>query len=128
MIKAKKEIAKGILPYMHKGITLMLDAGTTNLLVAEELCLLSGITIITNSFDIALKLRPSITERSNEVILIGGSISLRAPATTGSTTVSDIRRYHADIAILSPVGIDAEKGACNFDFQEADVARTIKAR
>ncbi|MCB6185285.1 DeoR/GlpR family DNA-binding transcription regulator [Leeia sp. TBRC 13508] len=124
-VVAKRELAKSILPYMHKGITLMLDAGTTNLLVAEELGMLSGITVITNSFDIALKLRNSVTERNSEIILLGGNISLRAPATTGSTTVSDLRRYHADIAILSPVGIDAEKGACNFDFQEADIARTM---
>jgi DeoR/GlpR family transcriptional regulator of sugar metabolism len=61
------------------------------------------------------------------VILLGGTISDRAMATTGATTVLDIQRYRADLALLSPVGIDHRHGATNYDHAETEVARAMVA-
>ena len=40
---------------------------------------------------------------------------------------SEIHRYRADVALLSPVGVDAECGATSYDLREAEVARAMAA-
>ena len=67
-----------------------------------------GLTIVTNSIDVALKMRSSDPAQArNETILLGGMIGSRAAATVGDGTVAEIFRYRADLALLSPVGVDA---------------------
>ncbi|WP_133649992.1 DeoR/GlpR family DNA-binding transcription regulator [Paraburkholderia flava] len=122
-VKSKTAIVKAATGLIASGQTLFIDAGTTTALLAEELAKLANLTIVTNSIDVALKLRGS--SEPNEVILLGGSISDRSFATTGATTILDIRRYRADVALLSPVGIDLRSGATNFDHEETEVARAM---
>ena len=61
----------------------------------------------------------------NETILLGGMIGSRAAATVGDGTVAEIFRYRADLALLSPVGVDAVRGATNYDRMETEVARAM---
>ena len=51
-------------------------------------------------------------------------IGSRAAATVGDGTVAEIFRYRADLALLSPVGVDAVRGATN-DRMETEVARAM---
>jgi DeoR family transcriptional regulator, fructose operon transcriptional repressor len=126
-VKSKIAIVKAATGVIASGQTLFIDAGTTTALLAEELAKLANLTIITNSIDVALKMRGAAeqNETANEVVLLGGSISDRAMATTGGTTIAEIRRYRADVALLSPVGVDHRSGASNFDHGETEVARAM---
>ncbi|QQC62687.1 DeoR/GlpR family DNA-binding transcription regulator [Paraburkholderia ginsengisoli] len=128
-VKSKTAIAKAAVGLIASGQTLFVDAGTTTAALAEQLAKLANLTIITNSIDVALKMRGAHeqAEAANEVILLGGTISDRAMATTGATTVLDIQRYRADLALLSPVGIDHRHGATNYDRAETEVARAMVA-
>jgi DeoR family fructose operon transcriptional repressor len=127
-VKSKKAIAKAATSVVASGQTLFIDAGTTTAALADELAKLANLTVITNSIDVALKMRGAPEQReswANEVILLGGSISDRALSTTGDTTILDIQRYRADIALLSPVGVDPRHGATNYDRAETEVARAM---
>jgi DeoR family transcriptional regulator, fructose operon transcriptional repressor len=128
-VRSKTAIAKTATALISSGQTLFIDAGTTTAALAEELAKLANLTIVTNSIDVALKMRGAVeqADAANEVILLGGSISNRAMATTGATTVLDIQRYRADLALLSPVGIDHRHGATNYDHAETEVARAMVA-
>jgi DeoR/GlpR family transcriptional regulator of sugar metabolism len=128
-VKAKTAVVKAATGMVSSGQTIFVDAGTTTSLLAEQLAKLANLTVVTNSIDVALKMRGASGEADapNEVILLGGSISNRAAATTGAATVLDIHRYRADLALLSPVGIDVRNGATNYDQGEADVARAMVA-
>jgi len=130
-VKSKKAIAKAATGVVASGQTLFIDAGTTTAALADELAKLANLTIITNSIDVAMKMRGAPDKRddstANEVILLGGSISDRALSTTGETTILDIQRYRADIALLSPVGVDPKHGASNYDRAETEVARAMVA-
>jgi DeoR family transcriptional regulator, fructose operon transcriptional repressor len=128
-VKSKMAIAKAAMGLIASGQTLFVDAGTTTAALAEELAKLANLTVVTNSIDVALKMRGVVeqAEAANEVILLGGSISDRTMATTGATTVLDIQRYRADLALLSPVGIDHLHGATNYDHAETEVARAMVA-
>ncbi|VVD73176.1 DeoR family transcriptional regulator [Pandoraea pneumonica] len=125
-IKYKRAIAKSAVSLVTSGQTLFLDAGSTTAILAEELAALSGLTIITNSFDVALNMQRASDEgRGNQVYLLGGALGASLPATFGDTTIAELHRYRADIALLSPVGVDANYGASSFDRQEAEVARAM---
>ncbi len=126
-VKAKMAIAKAATAVVASGHTLFIDAGTTTAALAEELAKLANLTVITNSIDVALKMRGAPEQRhgANEVILLGGSLSDRALSTVGDSTIVEIQRYRADLALLSPVGIDHRHGATNYDRGETEVARAM---
>jgi len=123
--REKQLIAKAALRLINPGQTLFIDAGSTVSILAEELATLSGLTVITNSVDVAVKIVRNGVHRLNEVRLLGGRFGEDVPATFGGTTITEIHRYRADIALLSPVGISAAKGATSFDLAEAEVARAM---
>ncbi|MEF9672848.1 DeoR/GlpR family DNA-binding transcription regulator [Pseudomonas sp. MWU13-2100] len=125
-VKFKRDLARAAVSLLSHGQTIFIDAGTTTEILAQELAKLGGLTVITNSFNVALHLRGSAPgSLHNEVIILGGSLGDRSPATVGATTVAEIGRYRADLALLSPVGVDAHHGASNYDHRESEVARAM---
>ncbi|MGE8660095.1 MAG: DeoR/GlpR family DNA-binding transcription regulator [Achromobacter sp.] len=125
-VKYKRAIARAASGLVSSGQTLFLDAGSTTSMLADELAKLSGLTLITNSFDVALKVGAA-GSGANELIMLGGSVGGPVCATAGDITIAEIHRYRADVALLSPVGVDAECGATSYDLREAEVARAMAA-
>lgn len=127
MAKEKRAIARAAARLVLPGQTLFLDAGSTTTLLAQELRTLSGLTIITNSLQAALALSAAEEHETlnNEVILLGGAMSAGAQQTRGEFTVGEIYRFRADVALLSPVGIEAKNGASSFHPHEAAIARAM---
>lgn len=125
--REKRAIARAALRQLQPGQTLFIDAGSTTTLLAEELSALSGLTVITNDLNVALKLAGANAGRAvqNDVILLGGNINPAVQATHGAVTVAEIHRYRADVALLSPVGVHAQHGATSFEHHEASVARAM---
>ncbi|MCU5773873.1 DeoR/GlpR family DNA-binding transcription regulator [Erwiniaceae bacterium BAC15a-03b] len=125
--KEKRAIARAAAQRLQSGQTLFLDAGSTTTMLADELRSMSGLTIITNSLHAALKLSAAEEHETlnNEVILLGGSMMAGAQQTRGELTVGEIYRYRADVALLSPVGIDSKSGASSFYPHEAAIARAM---
>jgi DeoR/GlpR family transcriptional regulator of sugar metabolism len=106
-VKSKKAIAKAATGVVASGQTLFIDAGTTTAALADELAKLANLTIITNSIDVAMKMRGAPDKRddstANEVILLGGSISDRALSTTGETTILVILADYSKIGQRSRI-------------------------
>lgn len=125
-VKHKRAIARVALGLLSSGQTIFLDAGSTTTVFAHELAKLNGLTVITNSFDAAMAVGAS-GGNTNQVIMLGGAVSGPVSATSGEITIAEIHRYHADVALLSPVGVDAQCGATNFDLREAEIARAMTA-
>lgn len=128
--REKRAMARAALQLLQPGQTLFLDAGSTTTLLAEALSGLSGLTIITNGLNVALKLAGADAGRNarNDVVLLGGRPDPAVQATHGDTTVAEIHRYRADVALLSPVGINVHSGATSFEHHEAAVARAMAAQ
>lgn len=125
--KEKRAIAVAAAQHLQPGQTLFLDAGTTTTMLAEQLRTMSGLTIITNSLQAALALSAGEEDQplNNQIILLGGTMSAGAQQTRGEITVGEIIRYRADVALLSPVGIEAGCGASSFHPHEAAIARAM---
>ncbi len=127
MAKEKRAIARAAASLLKPGQTIFLDAGSTTTLLAEELRTMTGLTIITNSLHAAIRLSAVDEQETlkNTLILLGGNMVAGASETRGDLTVNEIYRYRADIALMSPFGIDARQGAGSFHSYEAAIASAM---
>ncbi|WP_414147789.1 DeoR/GlpR family DNA-binding transcription regulator [Erwinia sp. BNK-24-b] len=125
--REKRAIARAATRLLKARQTLFIDAGSTTTMLAEELRTMSGLTIITNSLNAALTLSAADEgeKLNNDIILLGGSMLAGAQETRGELTVEEIHRYRAEVAMLSPTGIDSRQGASSFHPHEAAIARAM---
>ncbi|NYT35944.1 DeoR/GlpR transcriptional regulator [Allopusillimonas soli] len=128
-VSHKQALARAAAQRIDHPVSLFMDAGSTTTLLARELALMSNLTIITNSLDAAALFRDSqaTARQNNQIILIGGQLSEHVAATTGPSAVEEIHRFQVDIALLSPVGVDARHGATSFHHGEAVIARAMSS-
>ncbi|MGC9367947.1 MAG: DeoR/GlpR family DNA-binding transcription regulator [Paracoccaceae bacterium] len=122
-IRAKRDIARKAAGLIRPGQSILVDAGTTTSIFAQELAKLSGIMVVTNSIDIATTIQAAGADI--DLLLLGGRVVSDVPATLGELTLSEIRRFNVDIAFIGPVALHAEKGAFSFDLHEAEVAAAM---
>jgi DeoR/GlpR family transcriptional regulator of sugar metabolism len=118
----KRSIARAAATLIAQGMSCFIDAGSTTHALAQVLLARTDLQIITNSVSIASELA---SNPGLDVVLLGGRIAQEMPATYGDQTVAEIGRYHLDLAIVSPVGIDARAGAMDYLWHEAAVARAM---
>lgn len=123
-IRAKSELAKKAVGLIQPGQTIMVDAGSTTAVFARELVKVPGVSVITNSLDIATTLQAG----GMDVILLGGRIAADVPATMGELTLSEIRRFEVDLCFSAPVALHPEKGSYFYDLQEAEVSIAMAAQ
>ena len=105
--KAKVEIASRIADLIRPNDTVMLNAGTTTLLVFRRFPANYNLNIVTNSISIALE---ASGNPNYNVILTGGAVNTKYQFTHGTDAVAQLKEYHADKLILSVDGISAAQG------------------
>lgn len=117
---AKRALARAAAALVKPRDTIYIDAGTTNLLLAETLPLGQPVTVITNSVTIAAALyrKPEVT-----LFLIGGHVDPQIDAAVGGTAVAQIGRYRPDITFTGVCAVSASWGLSVLDERDADVKR-----
>lgn len=125
---AKEAIAREALSLVRPGAAIALSAGTTTLRLAKLLSTMPGITVVTNSVQIASVFYPSGTGigSTTHVILTGGE---RTPsdALVGPTAISAIRQFHLDTLFLGVHGMDEHAGFTTPNIHEAETNRAFLA-
>ncbi|MFD1198465.1 DeoR/GlpR family DNA-binding transcription regulator [Brucella gallinifaecis] len=126
----KQAIAMEALNLLSNDMTVFIDAGTTTTVMAEVLSNhhgLSGLNILTNSIDVARLLsgKENDSYHRYKVHLLSGDVRQDPLETWGASTINDINRYRADVALLAPWGIDPERGAMNHFIHGAEIARAM---
>ena len=116
--RAKVDIAEKVATLIQPNDTVMLNAGTTTLLVFRKFPADYNLSIVTNSISIALE---AAGNPNYSVILVGGSVNTKYQFTYGNDAVRQLKKYHADKLILSVDGISAEQGFSTYYNQEATV-------
>ena len=116
--QAKVEIAERVANLICPNDTVMLNAGTTTLLVFRKFPANYNLNIITNSISIALE---ASGNPNYNVILVGGSVNTKYQFTYGNDTIRQLYQYHADKLILSVDSIDAHQGFSTYYNMEAAV-------
>jgi DeoR family transcriptional regulator, fructose operon transcriptional repressor len=120
----KERIAKRALEELPAGGSVLIDAGTTTVRLAEMLPQDRELTVLTHALPVAMVLatRPGIT-----LHLIGGTVRGRTLAAVGPWALRDLEDIHADVAFVGTNGLTVEHGLTTPDLAEAAVKQAIIA-
>ena len=121
----KCAIAAAAYNYIKDGDTIMLDAGTTTLALAEYLKThIKSAFIITCSVPAALEL----SSAGYDILLLGGTVRNKSLALLGRETLTIIERYRADKAFLGSTGFTAEMGHTTLNPDDAQIKEALARR
>lgn len=111
-IEAKKRIAIEAVKHVKEGDTIILDSGSTTMLIAEELVKLKHITVITNSLTSAF-----ILSDNSDIMLFmcGGTLRHKTRSFHGKIAEQSLDGISADILFVGADGIDAKRGITTFN-------------
>jgi DeoR/GlpR family transcriptional regulator of sugar metabolism len=120
--KEKKRIAEYVAELVQNDQILMIDGGSTNLFVAEELQKKENLVVVTNNSNIGETL---MNGEGFKIYLTGGEL-VRGPSTmVGNIAEETISHFRADIAILGLNGIVPDDGYFCALPQEAIIKRLM---
>ncbi|WP_244488102.1 DeoR/GlpR family DNA-binding transcription regulator [Aureimonas sp. Leaf454] len=114
-------LARTIVP----GSCLFLDAGSTNLAVANALPAEANLTVVTNAPGIAHVLAG---RGRFEIIVIGGRLDVASGACLGPQALRDLERFRFSALVLGACGVDAVAGVTAHVFEEAELKAAAAAR
>jgi DeoR family glycerol-3-phosphate regulon repressor len=120
---AKQAIGRQAAALFEPGDSLFIDAGSTTAVFASELALKRGLTVITNSIDVAARLWNGAGE--NRVYLLGGQYHGEVSETLGPLALELIGRFQADHAVLTIDTVDPVQGFMDHNVEEATVAQAM---
>ncbi len=118
----KLAIARHVAGMIADGDSVMLDTGTTTSILARELLSRTGLTIVTNSSDIA---RTLAIVNGNTVYMAGGELHGDNGAAFGRSAIEFVRHFSVRYAIISIAAVSAETGLMDHQLAEAEFARTV---
>ncbi|MEY9328972.1 DeoR/GlpR family transcriptional regulator of sugar metabolism [Sinorhizobium fredii] len=121
----KAALARASVGFIERGMTVFLDAGSTNLAIAQAIAPDLSATIVTNTPLIATALmeKPGL-----DLILIGGPLDRAVGAAIGARAQRDAELLRPDLCLLGSCGADAEAGLTAFHFEDAEFKRLIASR
>jgi DeoR/GlpR family transcriptional regulator of sugar metabolism len=101
---------------------ILLDAGSTNVAIAQALPDNANLTVITNSPEACLRLleRPGFN-----VILIGGRVGKDTAGAVGANALLQIQQIKADLCFLGACALDPDEGIAAFDAEDAELKRAM---
>lgn len=123
-IDEKERIARAALDELPDGGSIILDAGTTTVRLAELLPSDRELTVVTHSIPVAAVLvsRPRIS-----LHLLGGIVRGRTLAAVGEWTRAQITEVFADVAFMGTNAVSVERGLTTPDIAEAGVKKALIA-
>ncbi|NWG17485.1 MAG: substrate-binding domain-containing protein [Chloroflexi bacterium] len=119
---AKQKIARWASELVQDGDSIVLDASTTVLHMAQYLQDHQNLTVFTNQIDAARLLARDMTKT---VILIGGVLRADGSAVNGILSEELLKGLHVSKAFLSCVGFSLEAGLMEADIQEAALKQAM---
>jgi DeoR/GlpR family transcriptional regulator of sugar metabolism len=105
LVPEKRAIAELTASLIPEGASVILDSGSTTLMVARALADHRGLTVITPDVRVAaeLAIRPGI-----RLIVPGGEGIPGTSTLVSQESVEDFRRFTVDIAVIAADGVDEE--------------------
>ncbi|MCA1492944.1 DeoR/GlpR family DNA-binding transcription regulator [Sinorhizobium alkalisoli] len=121
----KAALAQACVGYIERGMTVFLDAGSTNLAIAQAIAPDVAATIVTNTPLIASALmeKPAL-----DLILIGGTLDRAVGAAVGARARRDAELLRPDLCILGACGADPEAGLTAVHFEDAEFKRLVASK
>ncbi len=120
----KRRIARAAARFVKEGDTVALSGGTTTTEVVRTLMVVPGITVITNTVNVAMELSAC---KNIDVIVTGGMLRGNWFTLVGPIANLAAQMVYADIMFLGVDGISASDGLSCVHPQEAEFLRAMVA-
>ena len=122
--EAKRRLAAHVAAGIADGDSIMLDTGTTTSFLARALLSKSGLTVVTNSSDVA---RTLATVNGNTVFMAGGQLHGDNGAAFGRSAIDFVAGFAVKHAVISISAVSAGSGFMDHHLAEAEFARQVLA-
>jgi DeoR/GlpR family transcriptional regulator of sugar metabolism len=118
----KINLARCAADLVEDGQTIFIDAGSTNLAIADALSPRHELTIVTNAPVIATALsdRPNYT-----ILMLGGMYDPSKGACLGPQAIRETTQIFADLFIVGTCGVDSNLGVTALHAGEAELKRVM---
>ncbi|MCQ8278247.1 DeoR/GlpR family DNA-binding transcription regulator [Acetobacteraceae bacterium KSS8] len=120
--EAKRRIGEAAAALIPESASIFINLGTTTEEVARAIAGRSGLMVVTNNMNVALKLyrNPGI-----QVIVAGGSLRASDGGIVGRLSADAFRQFKADVAVIGTSAIDGDGALLDYDLREVQVSRAI---
>ncbi|SHE64369.1 transcriptional regulator, DeoR family [Seinonella peptonophila] len=108
--------------FIHPGETILLDSGTTTLMLAKRLVAMDNLTVITNDIKIAMLLSDN---ENIELVVLGGQRRKSVYSLTGPITENILQNLNVDKTFLGMDAVDMTKGMTNSNIEETRLKRMM---
>ncbi len=119
----KESIAKLATTLVRPGFAVGLSAGTTTWTLAHHLLDVPGITIVTNSVQIASVFYQD--PRADQTVVLTGGVRTPSDALVGPVAVAALRSLNLDLVFLGVHGMDAQTGFTSPNLLESETSRAL---
>ena len=121
----KDAIARCAAGLFEEGSVMFVDTGSTAIAFARALAKQRGMTVVTNSPEIARIL--SHAENGHRLYLLGGEVAAQGRETLGALVVQQVQSFKAAHVVLT-IGGMTRTDIMDFDLRETEVARAMVER
>jgi DeoR/GlpR family transcriptional regulator of sugar metabolism len=104
-IEEKEAIARAAAALVEPGQAVGLTAGTTTWLLAHHLVSIPGLTVVTNSLQVANVLYAE--QRPDLIVILTGGVRTPSDALVGPLAVANLRSLHVDLLFMGVHGMTA---------------------
>lgn len=118
----KRRIALAAAELISPGDTIALTAGTTTTEVIRSLPSVGGVTVVTNTVNVAMELSK---RKEVHVFVTGGHLRGEWFSLVGPEAVDNMSRVFADILFIGVNGIDARRGLTCINSDEVEINRSM---
>ncbi|MDO4269767.1 MAG: DeoR/GlpR family DNA-binding transcription regulator [Eubacteriales bacterium] len=117
----KQQIAKRAAELISTGDSIMLDSGTTTMMIAEQIADGDPINVITNSLSVA-----NCLDKSNHMVtFLGGMLLSKSKCTVGPVTEGEISALECDKVFIGCTGVRDSVGLTTGMVLEAMVKKAM---
>ena len=122
--KQKNAICRTATTLLSNGMSVILDAGTTNEHIVKYLNDISQLTVITNGINVMTGFleRPDL-----QVYTVGGRVDPRSYSVLGESAVEGLRQYSAQMSFITADGVSLSHGVTNNSQEATNMSRVIIA-
>ncbi|MEM1362955.1 MAG: DeoR/GlpR family DNA-binding transcription regulator [Pseudomonadota bacterium] len=122
---SKVDIARECVKHIPDECSLFLNIGTTTEAVAAELYNHSGLLVVTNNMNIAMRLSGNT---NIEVIVTGGNLRRTDGGLVGAYARETISQFRFDYAVIGCSALHEDGDILDFDVREVGVSKAIISR
>lgn len=119
----KAAIAARAAAMVQPGMALALSGGTTTCALAGLIAEIPGVTVVTNSLQVAEVFNRA--GRHDQTVILTGGVRTPSEALVGPFATALLRTVHLDIVFMGVHGMDAKAGFTCPNLMEADTDRAL---